>query len=166
MGRKKALRINIGGDENPASQVWRVWTQADSVYLGYRMFSHYSHISLHKSGVWKIDANSDRFNLNEEIPLMSGWGLGPSMLFPSLELKKVNFDGEHLKDKRVVILSSAPLHKVRVIQLIFQRDLDSKITLKNVKGNKQILEYDLNIEERRLHIQEEGQTLWGIKLRP
>ena len=29
MGRKKALRINIGGDENPASQVWRVWTQAD-----------------------------------------------------------------------------------------------------------------------------------------
>jgi hypothetical protein len=86
-----------------------------------RTFSHTIHVSLHKSGVWKFDINSERHYLNKEICIADGWGMGPALVFPTLKTKGFEFLERNLSDKKVITLPSAPLHEIRVIQLLFQR---------------------------------------------
>jgi hypothetical protein len=127
MGKKKVLRFNVGGKEDKSTDVWRLWAHGDDVYLFTRILSHRIHISLHKSGIWKLDLDSNRYYLNKEICIADGWGRGPTLIFPTLHTKRFEVRGKHLNDKKIIILPSAPLHEIRAIHLLFQRRIGSKL---------------------------------------
>jgi len=122
MSKKNALRINVGGDKDRSTEVWRFWVNGDDVYFFSRSMSHELHISLHQSGVWKFDIDKKRHYLNREIPAGAGWGVGPGLLFPNLKVNRLPVKGTHLEDKRIIMLPAAEPDRVRVIQVIYERE--------------------------------------------
>lgn len=61
---------------------------------------------MHQSGVWKIDTGKDRFNLNREISICTGWGLGPRLFFPCIKADGFFEIEEYLNDERIIYLPS------------------------------------------------------------
>jgi len=122
MGKKKALRVNIGGKEDFSADVWRFWENNNSFYFFTSQNSHKIHISLHQSGVWKIDTGKDRFNLNREISICTGWGLGPRLFFPCIKADGFFEIEEYLNDERIIYLPSPKENEARLIQVVFERE--------------------------------------------
>jgi hypothetical protein len=145
MGKNNTIRLNVGGRLDASTDVIRIWAHKDDVYFFYRSLSHKMHVSLHKSGVWKMDAKQDRFKLNPEVELVDGWGLGPDLIYPNIRVKRLDIDGNHLKDKRVIILDHAPIDQMRVVKFIFQRDTRA-ISIKKVIEDKLKLSVDWHKE--------------------
>jgi hypothetical protein len=82
-----------GCEDEPFSQVWKVWTHRRDVYVGARSFLGSIKVSLHASGVWraawteesgvKATHGSDRVEHRWTRPpeFTAGWTQGPSIRF-------------------------------------------------------------------------------------
>jgi len=156
MGKKNALRFNVGGAVDKSTDVWRIWAHKDDVYFFLRTHSHEIHVSLHKSGVWKMDIDGKRFTLNKEVCLDDGWGVGPAIFFPHLDAKRFDVKGNHLNDKRIEILPSAPLNEMRIVQFLFERKAGIlNFNQMNIKHMKKSMDWHKIIKLRKtglLHI--------------
>jgi hypothetical protein len=53
MSRKNAIRIVVGTDFGPRSNVWRIWTQNNELYVAGRSVAHELKTSLHSSGIYR-----------------------------------------------------------------------------------------------------------------
>ena len=102
MGKKdrNALRFAVGNPNEYRSSIWRLWVEANDVYLASRFAARLLKFSLHQSGIWRLawtsesgvkakDSN-DRVEKRWQRPaeFYPGWVQGPSVIVPYTNIEK------------------------------------------------------------------------------
>lgn len=122
MSKTRILRFTVGAERDLSIEPWRVWIQGNEVYFGWRTWVQNIKVSLHSSGVWKLDVNNERFKLNGRIRFSNEWDFGPFLSFPNLPVERLSVNREDLRSiTRVVNLPIADLNQTRIVQILLSR---------------------------------------------
>jgi len=133
---KNAVRFAVGAECDKSADIWRFWTQGDEVYFGCRNALSITKISLHSSGVWKLETGKKRFLLNKRIQFSKEWDLGPFLVFPHVPVERLDLRGDHLKETpNLINLKAGDLWHARIIQIMFSHLKGQKFINLEVKEN-------------------------------
>lgn len=150
--KKLEMRFAVGNNGHAFSNVWRVWSWRDDVYLAYRNIAHVEKISFHASGICRA-AFTKEFGATAQLSdrATKKWkraptpppGQGKASLVFLLGVP-TDYLSKPLKDvtKPVTWLLPAPPAMATVVELFFTNDARETISEEFAKsGIRTLLNY-------------------------
>jgi hypothetical protein len=122
MGSENVVRIAVGTDFGPRSNVWRIWTQNNELYVAGRSVAHELKTSLHSSGIYRhaftdsakakyiADPNADRVLFRWTQPPLTepGFRWVLEILVPTSELTVPRAEPPESEKTKIQLIDPAP----------------------------------------------------------
>jgi hypothetical protein len=130
MAPKTAVRVAVGHDFGPRSNVWRIWTTRDEVYVAARSLAGDIKTSLHSSGLFRhaFTAESksqfvpqgDRawFKWNEPTASAQGARLILEIVIPTDELTAPAVEPSAHEKSKIALVDPAPAGEMTVLSIL------------------------------------------------